>query len=118
MINYPSTGLSTTKNRIREDRDSLIATIRSVVKTIRLLKKDRNAFMQVLEQESRIKDKEVADAIYKDFIKTMVDNPIPPKAAFFRNIAAAKDAQGVTREVPISEVTDWSLAQDALKGLK
>jgi hypothetical protein len=71
-----------------------------------------------MAKELRIENKDVARLVYDESVKIFSDTGIPPEKGMLEEIAASKQTQGITREIPISEVADWSFAREAYKSLK
>jgi hypothetical protein len=56
--------------------------------------------------------------VYDDGIKLYSDTGIPSDNSMMEEIGIAKEFLGISRDVVITEVADWSFARIALKGLK
>jgi hypothetical protein len=69
----------------------------------------------LLAQEAGIKDVETVNDLYDDFTKLAADTGITPDDSILESIAFLKDLLGITRKVLISEVADWTFAQQAFK---
>lgn len=113
-----SSSLATTMDKLRKDPDAIVRMLRGTIEGIRLLKNNKAEFMKILAQESRITDSLLAEDAYQDFVGTMSDTGIPSDNATMETIDFTKDLLGVTRDVQMSEVVDWSFARKALEGLK
>jgi hypothetical protein len=71
-----------------------------------------------MSKELGIKDNEISRMVYEDGVKLFSDTGTPSDASMMEEIGIAKEILGISREVSISEVADWSFARIALKGLK
>ena len=69
-------------------------------------------------KELGISDRDVAGLVYDDAIKLYSDTSIPTDASMMEDIASAKETQGVTGKVSISDVADWGFAREASRHLK
>lgn len=113
-----SSSLATTTEKMRRDPDAIVRTIKGTIEGIRLLRNNRGEFLKLLAQQIRITDSQLAEATYKDYLDTVPENGIPPETATLETIAFVKELLGMVREVPVSQVADWSFAEKALKELK
>jgi len=113
-----SASLAATTDRMRRHPDAIVRTIKGTIEGIGLLRNKKGEFLRLLAQEARITDSKLAEEIWKEFLETVPENGIPADSATVETIAFVKDLLGITREVPISEVADWSFAQKALKELR
>ena len=96
----------------------IVRSIRATLRATRLIKKDKSAFLELFRKESGIKDEEVGTQVYNDLRVLYSATGIASEASMEENIVIAKHMLRVTRKVSISDVADWSLAREALKGLK
>ena len=71
-----------------------------------------------MAKEFGIKDGEAASLVYDDAVKLYSDTGIPTDASMLEDIATAKETQGITRNVAISEVADWSFAGESATGIR
>jgi hypothetical protein len=71
-----------------------------------------------MSKELGIKDNEISSMVYDDGVKLYSDTGTPSDASMLEEIGIAKEFLGISRDVPIAEVADWSFARIALKGLK
>jgi NitT/TauT family transport system substrate-binding protein len=114
----PYSGLATTTQRIQSDPDAIVRVLRAAMRTIGFIKANREASLALMAKELGIEDKEVANLVYDDSIKMYSDTAIAPDNGMLEEIAAGKQIQGITREIKISDVADWTFAREAYKGLK
>jgi hypothetical protein len=56
--------------------------------------------------------------VYDDGIKLYSDTGTPSDSSMMEEIGIAKEFLGISRDVAIAEVADWSFARIALKGVK
>ena len=113
-----TTGLAANTRMIRTEPDSIVRTIRATLRAMRFLKENKGEFIKALAKEAGIKDKKMADVLYDEAMNMYAYSGTVPDATVQGSIAIGKNTQGITREVPVSEVADWSMARKALKGLK
>jgi ABC-type nitrate/sulfonate/bicarbonate transport system substrate-binding protein len=118
LIGIPYVGLSANTRKMQNSPGTIVRTISATLKSIRFIKQNKEEILKVMANQLGIKDREVASLVYDDAIKLYSDTGVPTDASMMEDIASAKETQGITREVSISDVTDWSFAREALKGLK
>ena len=113
-----TSGLAANTRKIRNNPDSIVRTIRATLRGTHFLKENKGEFILLLAREAGIKDKKMADVLYNETIDFYSYTGTVPDAVVKGSIVIGKNTQGITREVPVSEVVDWSMAQKAYKGLK
>jgi NitT/TauT family transport system substrate-binding protein len=118
LIGIPYVGLSTNTRKMQKDPDTIVRAIRATLKAIRFIKENKEEILKVMAKELGIKDREVAALVYDDATKLYSDTGIPSEASMLEDIAVAKETQGVTRKVSISDVADWGFAREASRQLK
>ena len=118
VVPASTTGLTTNMRQIRSDPDAIVRLIRAILKGLRVLKEDKAVFLKILAKEMRIKKKAMADLMYDDSTKIYSYTGIPPEASLLESIAVGKENLDMTRDVSISEVSDFSFARKALESLK
>ena len=113
-----SATLATTIDKISKDPDAIVRTIKGTIDGIRFLRNSKAEFFKLLAQEARITDSQMAEQIYKDFLDIVPETGIPPDSATIETINFVKEDLSINRDIPMSDVVDWSFAQRALKELK
>ena len=114
----PSGSLSTSLRKIQNEPDLVVRTIRVTLRALRFIKGNKEETMKLMSKELGIKDREISAMVYDDGIKLYSDTGIPTDASVMEEIGIAKEILGISREVSLSEVADWSFVRAALKGLK
>jgi len=114
----PSGGLATSLRKIQNEPDSITRTIRTTLRAIQFIKRNKEETVKLMSKELGIKDPEIGSMVYDDGVRLYSDTGIPSDASMTEEIGAAKEFLGITREVAISEVADWSFVRAALRGLK
>lgn len=110
-----SAGLSTTMTKMQKDPGALIRTIRATLEGVRFLRNNKSEYGKLLAQETGITDAGTANDLYEDFTKLAAVTGITPDDSILESIAFLRDLLGITRKVLISEVADWTFAQQASK---
>lgn len=118
FIKTPQGGLVTTVQKIRNEPDLVLRTIKAALMANRFLKENKSEFMKLLAKESGVNDPVVAGLIHEEIVKLYSDTGLVSDEAMLEFIANSKEALKVSREVSISEVADFSFARKALSELK
>jgi len=114
----PSGGLATSLRKIQNESDSITQAIRITLRAIQFIKRNKEETLKLMSKELGIKDNEISSMVYDDGIKLYSDTGIPSDSSMMEEIGIAKEFLGISRDVAITEVADWSFARIALKGLK
>lgn len=114
----PSGGLATSMRKIQNEPESIIRAITATIKAIRFIKNDKEAALRAMAKELGMKDRDIASMVYDDGVKLFSDTGIPSEASVLEEIETAKEILGVSRDITVSEVADWSFARAALQSLK
>jgi NitT/TauT family transport system substrate-binding protein len=114
----PSGGLATSLRKIQNDPDSIVRAIRITLKAIQFIKRNKEETLKLIGKELGIKDRDISSMIYDDGVKLYSDTGIPTEASMLEEINIAKEVLGIVKDVPASDIADWSFARLALKGLK
>jgi ABC-type nitrate/sulfonate/bicarbonate transport system substrate-binding protein len=118
FIKTPQGGLVTTVQKTRTDPEVVVRTIKAALLGNRFLKEHKGEFTKLLAKESGIQDPVVAGLVHEEIIKLYSDTGLVSDEAMQEFIVNSKDALKVTRDVPISEVADFSFARRAVSDLK
>jgi ABC-type nitrate/sulfonate/bicarbonate transport system substrate-binding protein len=114
----PSGGLATSLRKIQSEPDSIVRAIRITLRAIQFIKRNKDETLKLMSKELAIKDSEISSMVYDDGVKLYSDTGTPSDASMLEEIAIAKEILGISRDVAIADVADWSFARLALKGLK
>jgi ABC-type nitrate/sulfonate/bicarbonate transport system substrate-binding protein len=116
LFSYPNTGLVASVKKIRENPDQVKRVIRAGIKANRYLHRNRDGTIQVMMQWMKI-DKDTAAATYDGSVKSFNDDGNVPEAGLRLAIDEAKKAANIRREVPFSEVADFTVLREAQREL-
>jgi NitT/TauT family transport system substrate-binding protein len=116
LFNFPIIGLSATTKKIAEKPDEVKRVIKTIIKANRYIHQNREDSIKVLMEWGRT-DREIAAAAYNSSWKVFSLNGDIPADGLQLVIEEAKKAANITREVPISEIADFSLLRQAQKEL-
>ena len=117
LINIPFNGLAANTKFIKGNPQLVTKVIRATLRGIRFFKHNKEESLKIMSQSFNFKDKEIARLVYDSSVPLFPDTGIPSETAMSETMESGKETQGITREVSISEVADWSFAQRAYKEL-
>jgi len=118
FIKTPQGGLVTTLQKIRGEPEMILRTVKATLLGNRFLKENKNEFARLLAKESGVHDPVVAGLIHEEIVKLYSDTGIVSDDAMQEFIANAKEALKGSRDVPVSEVADFSFARRAVTELR
>ena len=118
FIKTPQGGLVTTVQKIRNEPESVLRTVKAALMANRFLKENKSEFMKLLAKESGVNDPVVAELIHEEIVKLYSDTGLVSDEAIQEFIANSKEALKVSREVSISEIADFSFARKAVSEIK
>ena len=118
FIKTPQGGLVTTVQKIRNEPESVLRTVKAALMANRFLKENKSEFMKLLAKESGVNDPVVAGLIHEEIVKLYSDTGLVSDEAMQEFIANSKEALKVSREVSISEIADFSFARKAVSEIK
>jgi len=115
-VNYPLSGIGVNVKAIQQNREQTKRTVRSLIKASRFIRENREEAVKVLVAWAKIKP-EHAYASYDSTVKVISeDGGIPGDGLNLLVDLAKKDAK-ISREIPMSEVADFSILQEVQKEL-
>ncbi len=117
VLPEPSSGITTSVRKIRENPGEARQVLSSALKSIRFIVKENRETVDLIAKEWKV-DAPVAAASYDSILHALAESGIADQAAIERTIQDAKLLTKSTREIGVSDVVDFSLMQQALKSLK
>jgi ABC-type nitrate/sulfonate/bicarbonate transport system substrate-binding protein len=119
LFTFPYAGLGTTHKKLAEKPAEVKRVLKALIKGSRFMREreNRDEVIQILSQWARIDRQSAADYYDATWRSSSVDGSIPEKGLRLV-IDDAKSALKIDREIPYSEVADFSLVKEAQKELK
>ncbi len=107
-VRLPSTGLVTMKDTLEHSPDQVRRMIRALTRARAFARENKTATVKILERFLKIDDEDLAAKIY-DYHKRAEtpDGKIDAQLAR-ETIRDARQAEGITREIPVNQVFDFS----------
>jgi NitT/TauT family transport system substrate-binding protein len=115
-VNYPLAGLGVNEKTLQQNRAQVKRVIKSLVRANRFMRDNREESAKVLMTWGKVKP-EHAYASYDSTVKVIsADGGIPADGLNLLIDQAKKDAK-ITREIPLSEVADFTILREVQKEL-
>jgi ABC-type nitrate/sulfonate/bicarbonate transport system substrate-binding protein len=115
-VNYPLAGLGVNQKSLQQNRAQVKRVIKSLVRANRFMRDNREESAKVLMAWGKVKP-EHAYASYDSTVKVIsADGGIPADGLNLLIDQAKKDAK-ITREIPVSEVADFTILREVQKEL-
>ena len=115
-LNYPLSGVGVNVKTIQQDRQLVKRVVRSLVKASRFIRDNREEAVKILIAWGKVRP-EHAYASYDSTVKVIsIDGGIPADGLKLLIDQAKRDAK-INREIPISDVADFSILNEVQKEL-
>ena len=115
-LNYPLSGVGVNVKTMQQDRQLVKRAVRSLVKASRFIRDNREEAVKFLIAWGKVKP-EHAYASYDSTVKVIsIDGGIPADGLKLLIDQAKRDAK-INREIPISDVADFSILNEVQKEL-
>jgi NitT/TauT family transport system substrate-binding protein len=111
VIDLPISGVSVTENKLVNHRQQVKRVIRAVLKGTRFMRENREATLQLMADFLGISPSQAATA-YDTSIQSFTDDGHISEKGLLLNIQLTKDRLKMSRDVPLSQVVDWSLVRE------
>lgn len=116
LFSFPIAGLGTTVRRIEERLDEVKRVIKSLIKANRFIRDNRVGAIQILGEWGGI-DRESSAASYDSSVKIFSPDGSVPEDGFRLIIDQAKKDAKITRDISLSEVSDFTILREAQREL-
>jgi NitT/TauT family transport system substrate-binding protein len=115
-LNYPLSGLGSNVKSIQQNRDQVKRTTRALIKASRFIRDNREESVKILMAWGKAKP-EHAYASYDATVKVISSDGSIPTDGLNLLIDQAKKDVKVTRDIPVSEIADFSILREVQKEL-
>ncbi len=116
LVTYPEDGLIATDKKIKEKPDEVKRVIRAGIKANRYIRSQREGTIQFLTDWQKV-NRETASANYDSAVSVFNDDGAPPEGGLQLIVEQAKKTAKIERQVPLSQVADFSILKEAQKEL-
>ncbi|TAJ99117.1 ABC transporter substrate-binding protein [bacterium] len=115
ITDLPLSGIGVTDKKLATEREQIKKVIRATLKGIRFMKQNRAETLQMMTDYLGIKPSQAAGA-YDASIQSFTDDGFVSDKGLMLDIQLARERIKMTKEVPLSQVVDWSLLREIKEG--
>jgi NitT/TauT family transport system substrate-binding protein len=116
MPTYPSGGIGVTDDKIKSSPNDVLAFVKGSVRSLQFVRQNRAEAMKILSDYFSIKDKAVSEAFFELYLSRLPANGSADEAWMKGAIDfTQKSIGGVTKEIPASQVFDFSFVNKAVR---
>lgn len=115
ITDLPLSGIGITDKKLQTEREQVKKVIRATLKGTRFMKQNRAETLQMMTDYLGIKPSQAASA-YDASIGSFADDGFVSDKGLLLDIQLAKERIKMTKEVPLSQVVDWSLLKEIREG--
>lgn len=115
ITDLPLSGIGVTDRKLQTEREQVKKVIRATLKGTRFMKQNRAETLQMMTDYLGIKPSQAASA-YDASIGSFADDGFVSDKGLLLDIQLAKERIKMTKEVPLSQVVDWSLLKEIREG--
>jgi len=115
-VNYPLSGVGVNQKSIQQNRDQTKRTIRGLIKASRFIRDNREDAVKILVAWAKTKPEHAYAAYDSTATVISADGGIPEDGLKLLIDQAKRDAK-VTRDVPLSDIADFSILREVQKEL-
>jgi NitT/TauT family transport system substrate-binding protein len=111
IIELPLSGITVTEKKLQTQREQVRKVLRATLRGTRFMKQNRAETIQMLSDYLRITASQSAKA-YDASINSFTDDGIISDQGVNLDIQLTKERVKITKEIPLSQLIDWSLAKE------
>ena len=115
IIELPLSGIAVTDSKLRTRREQVKKVVRASLRGSRFMKQNRGETIQMLSDYLHITSSQAAKA-YDTSIHSFTDDGIISDQGVKLDIQLTKERLKMTKEIPLSQLVDWSLAKEIKTG--
>jgi NitT/TauT family transport system substrate-binding protein len=115
IIELPLSGIAVTDNKLQTHRDQVKKVVRASLRGTRFMKQNRAETIQMLSDYLRITPSQAAKA-YDTSINSFTDDGIISDKGVNLDVQLTKERLKITKEIPLSQLVDWSLVKEIKAG--
>src|SRR2546426_4514823 len=112
-VRYLTEGVVTSDTRIEQKRSSLVRFVKAWNRGAKFYRDNPNIMIPYMQKKFAIKDPRIARLLYEEDSQTRAENGSLDNAAKAEVLETAKEIMKVKNSVPISQIFDFSLIDDA-----
>lgn len=111
ITELPLSGIGVTDKKLATEREQVKKVVRATLKGVRFMKQNRAETLQMMTDYLGIKPSQAASA-YDASIQSFTDDGYVSDKGLMLDIQLARERIKMTKEVPLSQVVDWSLLKE------
>lgn len=111
IIELPLSGITVMEKKIQTQREQVKKVVRATLRGTRFMKQNRAETNQMLSDYLRITPSQAAKA-YDAAINSFTDDGIISDKGVNLDVQLTKERLKITKEVPLSQLVDWSLVRE------
>ena len=115
VIELPLSGIATMDKKLHTQRDQVKRVVRATMRGARFMKQNRVESIQMLSDYLRITPSQAAKA-YDTSINSFTDDGIISDNGVNLDVQLTKERLKLTKEIPLSQLVDWSLVKEINAG--
>ena len=111
LIELPLSGMAVTDHKLQTQRDQVRRMVRATVRGTRSFKQNRSETVQMLADYLRITPAQAAKA-YDTSLNSFSDDGMISDKGVLLDVQLTKERLKMTKDVPLSQLVDWSLVRE------
>jgi NitT/TauT family transport system substrate-binding protein len=115
IIELPLSGIAVMEKKIQTQREQVKKVIRATIRGTRFMKQNRAETIQMVSDYLRITPSQSAKA-YDTSINSFTDDGIISDKGVNLDVQLTKERLKMTKEIPLSQLVDWSLVKEVKFG--
>ena len=115
LIELPLSGIAVMEKKLQTQRDQVKRLVHATLRGTRFMKQNRAETIQMLSDYLRITPSQAAKA-YDMSINSFTDDGLISDNGVNLDVRLTKERLKITKEIPLSQLVDWSLVQEINAG--
>ena len=111
IIELPLSGITVMESKLQNQRDQVKRVVRATIRGTRFMKQHRVETIQMLSDYLNITSSQSAKA-YDASMNSFSDDGLVSDKAMNVDVQLAKERLKLTKEIPLSQLVDWSLVRE------
>lgn len=111
LIELPLSGIAVTDQKLQSHRDQVRKVVRATMRGTRYFKQNRNDTVQMLADYLRITATQAAKA-YDTSVNSFTNDGMISDKGVQLDVQLTKERLKLTKEIPLSQLVDWSLVKE------
>ena len=117
IIDLPLSGIGVTDKKLQSERDQVKKVIRATLRGTRFMKENRAETLQMMTDYLRITPSQATKA-YDAAIGSFAEDGFISDKGVLLDINLTRERLKLTKEIPLSQVVDWSLLREIKTGAR